>query len=82
MCFHVQYLGDWYQQTAIPMDDQPAYATCTRAQYGDLREGVVSVYNVETNPNGEFEEACGNAYQPDPINAPGELVVGFPTGIF
>ena len=62
------------------MDDQPAYATCTRAQYGNLGEGVVSVFNVETNPDGEFEEACGNAYQPDPINAPGELVVGFPGG--
>ena len=75
-----QYLGDWYQQTATPMNNQPAYSTCTKAEYRNLGEGVVSVHNTEVTPEGEFEEICGNAYQPDPINAPGELTVGFPSG--
>lgn len=62
------------------MGGQPAYSTCTRGAYGDLGEGVVSVHNSEVKPNGKFQEGCGTAYQSDPINNPGELVVGFPTG--
>jgi lipocalin len=40
-------------------------------------EGVVTVHNVATKQNGEFDEIFGTAVAPDP-NFPGELEVTFP----
>ena len=31
-------------------------------------------------PSGFYSEICGSAFQPDPVNYPGELSVGFPAG--
>ena len=45
-----------------------------------LDDGTVSVYNTDIRPSGLYTEICGSAYQPDPVNYPGELAVGFPTG--
>ena len=65
----------------MPYFNQPSGSFCTRAQYGDLGGGIVSVHNQENLPpalNGTFAEICGTAYQADPVNSPAELVVGFP----
>jgi hypothetical protein len=40
-------------------------------------EGVVSVHNVATKENGDFDEIFGTATAPDP-DFPGELEVSFP----
>jgi hypothetical protein len=42
-----------------------------------VEEGVVSVHNVATKENGDFDEIFGTATAPDPA-FPGELEVSFP----
>ena len=62
----------------IPPTFQPDGTTCVRAQYGQRKDGTVSVYNSGTNPQGQFTEICGIAYQTEPQKSPGDLAVQFP----
>merc|ERR1719348_2490702 len=71
-----EYLGNWYEQRRFPAFFQ-LNTRCVRATYGVLENGRVSVHNVATKKNGDFDVIDGSAYVPDP-NFPGELVVEFP----
>ena len=46
-----------------------------RAQYAARSETTITVYNTGNQPDGEFIEICGYAYQRDPINRPARLAV-------
>merc|ERR1719461_2124698 len=54
------YLGDWYTAVTNFFPEQAGREiSCQRAQYGLLPDGSVSVYNVQTDPDGTFNEICG-----------------------
>merc|ERR1719153_81617 len=71
-----EYLGDWYEQRRLPAFFQ-LNTRCVMARYGAMDDGRVSVHNVATKKNGDFDVIDGSAFIPDP-NHPGELVVEFP----
>ena len=53
---------------------------CRNQQFSHVSisdDGRVSVQNVATKQNGDFDEIVGSAFAPD-ANFPGELVVEFP----
>ena len=54
---------------------QPEGQTCVRAQYGARSETTITVYNTGNQPDGEFIEICGYAYQRDPVDRPARLAV-------
>jgi len=76
-----QYLGLWYQMSA----DQIVYSTfekdsyCATALYGDNGDGTISVHNYATigGPNGQIYTIDGFAYQTNPSEEPGQLMVSF-----
>jgi apolipoprotein D and lipocalin family protein len=72
------YLGKWYEQKAVPSWFQPN-SSCVRALYGLNNEGQVTVYNVGTKADGEFEDIRGTAVVPNPAT-PAKLIVTFPRG--
>merc|ERR1711920_80418 len=71
-----EYLGKWYEQRRVPAFFQ-LNTRCVMAKYGAMDNGRVSVHNVATKANGDFDVIDGSAYVPDP-NYPGELLVEFP----
>ncbi|XP_065580354.1 apolipoprotein D-like [Artemia franciscana] len=74
---YTQYAGDWFEISRIENWFQRDMY-CVRARYGATDEpGVVSVYNVATQPDGEFTSITGSASAPN-ASAPGSLVVEFP----
>ena len=54
---------------------QPEGQTCVRAQYAARSETTITVYNTGNQPDGEFIEICGYAYQKDPTDRPARLAV-------
>ena len=69
-----QYLGDWYVQRNI-------YGTvCERAQYGDIGNGNISVWNTFTagEAGSQVEGGCAWAEVNDPDCDCGDLTVHFP----
>ena len=58
-----------------PLPLQPEGQTCVRAQYGARSETTITVYNTGNQPDGEFIEICGYAYQRDPVDRPARLAV-------
>ena len=69
-----QYIGDWYVQRNI-------YGTvCERAQYGDLGNGNISVWNTFTagEAGSQVEGGCAWAEVNDPECDCGDLTVHFP----
>merc|ERR1711936_822624 len=71
-----EYLGKWYEQRRLPAFFQ-LNTRCVMAKYGVRDDGRVSVHNVATKKNGDFDVLDGSAFIPDPTH-PGELVVEFP----
>ena len=74
LSFFQQYLGDWYVQRNI-------YGTvCERAQYGDLGNGNISVWNTFTagEAGSQVEGGCAWAVVNDPDCDCGDLTVHFP----
>ncbi len=70
----------WYQPVGFPWNISPEGCRCIAAEYTDLGDGSISVFNQQVEPNNMYSDACGRACQPDP-ERPGELFVTFgPTG--
>eukprot|EP00092_Neocalanus_flemingeri_P034665 GFUD01037712.1.p1 GENE.GFUD01037712.1~~GFUD01037712.1.p1 ORF type:complete len:193 (-),score=41.62 GFUD01037712.1:85-663(-) len=71
-----EYLGVWYEQRRFPAFFQ-LNTRCVQATYGVRDDGRVTVHNVATKENGDFDYIDGSAFVKDP-NFPGELTVEFP----
>lgn len=62
-----RYLGDWYEIGSIPQFFSKG-CVCTRAQYAELPDGKISVYNTcrKDSADGKLSEAKGTATVVDP----------------
>ncbi len=64
----------------FPWYVSPEGCRCIAADYADLGDGSISVFNQQIESNNMYGDGCGRACQPDP-QRPGELLVTFaPTG--
>lgn len=77
-------MGRWYENRAIPSWFETQYSNCDAANYGLITDGnndtFISVRNSQLRADLSYDEACGYASVPDPVNFPGELTVVFPPG--
>ncbi|XP_070581594.1 uncharacterized protein [Ptychodera flava] len=73
------YLGLWYQMysNAYAYYGYEKDGLCHQATYGDNGDGTVSVLNTQRlyTPDGPLDTIGGQAYQKDPANEPGKLMV-------
>jgi lipocalin len=75
------YLGTWYQMYTDAFNGfiEP-HPYCAQAIYGLNANGTISVNNRDRSGgySGKVDDVRGYAYQPDPKEYPGRLVVRFP----
>jgi len=71
------YLGTWYEIYAFPTTFEGG--RCTRAQYTQKDNGHVNILNRSIT-NNKTIMATGDAFCPDPKNAPAKFLVQFAKG--